>query len=966
MKRFYWAFAMITGLILSNQTFAATQYEAENATLSGGANRNTNHAGYSGTGFVDGFFNSSSAQVSFAVTGATAGSYTISLRYSAGNGTSTNTGLYINGTKIKNITCNATTNWDTWADETETVTLITGNNTIAYKADASSSSCINIDYISVNALDPCTGLQGGGAGLKGTVFGLNPPWSAGSEYCKATDGDINTFYDYSQANGAYTGLDFGSAKVIGKIRYYPRSGSAGRMTNGKFQGSNDGSSYTDLYTISSTPPVQWNEVTISNSTGYRYVRYLAPDGGYGNIAEMEFYPGQTTYSLTMNNDGRGATSPSGTVTVNAGSATSISATPSSGYQFSGWTVTSGTATIANPSSAGTTVTLTSGNATVQANFVPMTYSLMVSNDGYGSTTPSGTVTVNHGAATSITATPASGYQFSNWTVTTGTATIANPTSASTTVTLTSGSATIRANFTSLTYSLTMSNDGHGSTTPTGTVTVNHGAATSITATPASGYQFSNWTVTSGTATIANPTSASTTVTLTSGSATIRANFTSLTYSLTMSNDGHGSTTPTGTVTVNHGAATSITATPSSGYQFSNWTVTSGSATIANPTSASTTVTLTSGSATIRANFTVLTYSLTMSNDGHGSTTPTGIVTVNHGAATSITATPASGYQFMNWTVTTGTATIANPTSASTTVTLTSGSATIRANFTALTYSLTMSNDGHGSTTPTGTVTVNHGAATSITATPSGGYQFMNWTVTTGTATIANPTSASTTVTLTSGSATIRANFTQQIDTLTISNNGNGSTVPSGTLYVNRGAPTAISATANSGFHFTSWTVVSGTAQIANPASSSTTVTLTSGNAAIMANFSQDLPILPNNRQISISGSLYDGNGNPIGSPTPRTVEMTVRLCSQATGGDTLYTEDFLVQNAQGIVVDNGSFVVRLGTGVAGSDLLSVISANENLWAEITVLGDQPDVLLPRTPVTASPYSLSGASGTVRP
>jgi len=151
-----------------------------------------------------------------------------------------------------------------------------------------------------------------------------------------------------------------------------------------------------------------------------------------------------------------------------------------------------------------------------------------------------------------------------------------------------------------------------------------------------------------------------------------------------------------------------------------------------------------------------------------------------------------------------------------------------------------------------------------------------------------------------------------------------------------------------------------------PAISVRTIHGLAGNAAIMANFSQDLPVLPNNRQISISGSLYDANGNPIGSPAPQTVEMTVRLCTQATGGDTLYTEDFLVQNGQGIVVDNGSFVVRLGTGVAGSDLLSIISANENLWAEITVLGDQPDVLLPRTPVTASPYSLFGSSGTARP
>ena len=509
-----------------------------------------------------------------------------------------------------------------------------------------------------------------------------------------------------------------------------------------------------------------------------------------------------------------------------------------------------------------------------------------------------------------------------------------------------------------TYSLTVNNDGNGTTSPSGTITVNAGTATSISATPATGFQFYNWTVTSGTATIANPSLANTTVSLTSENATIMANFLPNFYSLTISNDGHGSTTPSGVVSVGHGYPFSINATPAAGYQFLGWTVTSGTATIANPSSASTTVTLTNGNAAIQANFTALTYSLTMSNDGHGTTTPSGTVTVNHGAATSIAATPASGYQFLNWTVTNGTASIASPSSASTTVTLTSGNATIRANFTALTYSLTMSNDGHGTTTPSGTVTVNHGAATSISATPASGYQFLNWTVTSGTASIASPSSASTTVTLTSGNATIRANFTQQFDTLTVSNNGNGSTVPSGLLAVGRGIPLTITATANNGYHFSVWTVISGTAQIANPNSASTTVTLTAGNASIRADFAQDLPVLPNNRQISIAGELLDENGNPVGSPTPATVEMTVRLCNQAVGGDTLYSEEFLVANTQGVNVDNGRFVVRLGTGVASGDLSGVIAANENLFAEITVLGAQPDVLLPRTPVTASPYALS--------
>ena len=132
-----------------NFTSGSSKYEAENATMSGGAKVNTDHTSYSGTGFVDGYYNSTTAITTFTVNAASAGSKTLTLRYCAGGGASTNLGLYVNGTKIKNITCSATTNWNTWANETETVTLNSGSNTIAYKAETASTACANLDYITV-------------------------------------------------------------------------------------------------------------------------------------------------------------------------------------------------------------------------------------------------------------------------------------------------------------------------------------------------------------------------------------------------------------------------------------------------------------------------------------------------------------------------------------------------------------------------------------------------------------------------------------------------------------------------------------------------------------------------------------------------------------------------------------------------------------------------------------------------
>jgi hypothetical protein len=673
-----------------------------------------------------------------------------------------------------------------------------------------------------------------------------------------------------------------------------------------------------------------------------------------------------TYTLTMSNDGNGTTTPVGSITVNQGAATAITATPSGGYVFRSWSITAGTATFADSLSASTTVTLNSSNATVRANFTLQTYILTMTNDSHGTTTPSGSIAVIRGTLTTITATPATGYVFRSWSVTAGTATIGDSLSANTTASLNSGSATLRANFVLRTYSLTMSNDGNGTTTPTGTVTVNHGVATAISATAASGYIFRSWSVISGTASFADSLSASTTVTLNSGNATIRANFTIPTYTLTMTNDSHGTTTPSGSVTVVRGTATTISATPATGYVFSSWSVISGTATIADSLSASTTVTLNSSNATLRANFTLRTYSLTINNDGNGTTTPSGTVTVNHGTATVIAASPASGYVFRSWSITSGTAIIADTLSASTSVTLNSGNATLRANFTLRTYTLSITNDGHGTTSPTGPVTVIHGTATAISAAAVSGYYFLNWTVTSGTATIANPAAAATTITLTSGNATIRANFTLQMDTLSISNNGNGTTTPSGRIAIGRGVAFPISATAATGYHFVNWSIISGTPQIANPSSASTTVTLLNGNGAIQANFTENTAALPNNRQISITGALYDASGNPVGSPQPVSLDMKVCLFSQATEGTPVYSENFLVQNNQSIQVINGNFVVRLGTGVTGDTLVNVITTNNNLWAEITVLDGDPDVLQPRTPLTASPYSISGIPAQVKP
>src|SRR5512136_1845299 len=126
----------------------------------------------------------------------------------------------------------------------------------------------------------------------------------------------------------------------------------------------------------------------------------------------------------------------------------------------------------------------------------------------------------------------------------------------------------------------------------------------------------------------------------------------------------------------------------------------------------------------------LKYDLTIASGEGGSVTVPGEgkFTCDSGRVVELLAVPTSGYRFLKWTG--SVATIANPNAASTTIAM-SGNYSIRATFEqteATFYGLTMAVAGSGTTSPTpGQHTYAAGAVISISATPSGGYHFVNWT-----------------------------------------------------------------------------------------------------------------------------------------------------------------------------------------------------------------------------------------------
>jgi uncharacterized repeat protein (TIGR02543 family) len=449
--------------------------------------------------------------------------------------------------------------------------------------------------------------------------------------------------------------------------------------------------------------------------------------------------GEKKYDLTISvsPSGGGTTVPAaGTHEYKKDTVVTITATAATGYQFDKW---SGDA---SGTTATTTVTMTK-DKTVRAEFKKIQYTLTMAVDpaGGGTTDPAaGTHDYDTGTVVDITATPATGYEFVNWT-----GDVADADDPTTTVTM-SANKTVTANFALSTYTLTMAKVGNGTIVPdVGAHTENAGAAVDLTATPDTGWQFVNWT--GDVATVADVNDATTTVTM-NGNYTITANFIQV-FTLTIAKVGNGTTNPAvGDHIYAVGTVVNITATPDTGWKFDNW---SGDA---SGTSATVSVTMSANKA-VTANFSALaSYTLTIAVAGTGTTNPAaGPHTYYEGTVVNITAIPATGWQFDNWSGD------ASGTNATISVTMTANK-TVTANFSAVpTYDLTMAVDdaAHGSTTPAvGTHTYNEGTVVTITATPATGWQFDSWT-----GDVADPDSATTTVTV-DADKTVTANFVEVV------------------------------------------------------------------------------------------------------------------------------------------------------------------------------------------------------------
>jgi Listeria/Bacterioides repeat len=325
-----------------------------------------------------------------------------------------------------------------------------------------------------------------------------------------------------------------------------------------------------------------------------YVKAINAGGtsGASNTVNGTALPCTLTYTLNVS-------AINGTVTKNpdqanyiSGSNVTITATPNPGYQFVNWTVTSGTASIMNPNSANTTVMLTSGNATLTANFTAMLpYTVTLSSNPAAGGTTIGDGTFYSGTSVIVIATPNTGYTFTNWTE--GVTVVS--TNASYQFTL-SGNRTLVANFAAIPYTVTLSSNPTAGGTTDGGGTFYIDNQPTVTATPNAGYTFTNWTENG------NPVSTNANYQFPiNGNRTLVANFatrpqyTTITLSSNPSAGGTVTKNPNQT-SYNYGSNIILTPTPNTGYTFTGWSGDTSGTT--NPL----TVTM-NGNKNITANFT---------------------------------------------------------------------------------------------------------------------------------------------------------------------------------------------------------------------------------------------------------------------------------------------------------------------------------------------------------------------------
>jgi rhamnogalacturonan endolyase len=143
------AAAAATMMAMNAADAATTRYEAETAPAVCDGAIESNHAGYSGSGFCNSG-NAVGASSQFTVDAASAGTATLAIRYAHGGTDTRSADILVNGATVEAASAfSATGAWTTWSTKTLTVPVNAGSNTIRLNA-STAAGLANIDYVELS------------------------------------------------------------------------------------------------------------------------------------------------------------------------------------------------------------------------------------------------------------------------------------------------------------------------------------------------------------------------------------------------------------------------------------------------------------------------------------------------------------------------------------------------------------------------------------------------------------------------------------------------------------------------------------------------------------------------------------------------------------------------------------------------------------------------------------------------
>ncbi len=505
-------------------------------------------------------------------------------------------------------------------------------------------------------------------------YRVNPTPNTVSHASSIPSGSSN-FAVNAQA-GSYVGIS--QNNVLKGAALVPTSGSVNVQVSG----------------ITSGQPVK---IVVTKPQRQPYIQDITVGGGGG-----------TTYTVAVSANPTNGGNVSGGGTYQQGQSCTVHATANSGFTFTNWTENGSVVS----TQANYTFTVNS-NRTLVANFQAPTqnYTITLSANPSNGGNVSGGGTYQLGQSCTVHATANSGFTFTNWTEN------GNVVSTQANYTFTVNSnRTLVANFQAQTQSYTISvsaNPTYGGTV-SGGGTFQQGQTCTVHATPSTGYTFVRWTENGNQVS----TNANYTFTVNSNR-TLVANFQAQpqNFNISVSANPTNAGTVSGGGTFQQGQTCTVHATPATNYTFVRWTENGNQVS----TNANYTFTV-NGNRNLVAQFQGQSYYIaTTSNPSDGGTT-SGNGLYHFGETCTVTATPATGYEFVNWT---DNGSVAS-TETAYSFTVESGRNLV-ANFTVQTFQITATVEPAEGGTAIGGGTYNYGDMVTIEVDTNEDWAFLNWT-----------------------------------------------------------------------------------------------------------------------------------------------------------------------------------------------------------------------------------------------